>query len=185
MSGSPSRSRQTAWPAGTPIGSTTLLYKELLTALDRAGVRHVIVGGIAVVLHGHVRATIDLDLAISLTPSNIEATIEVLQAQGFVPRVPVDPRDLSDDNIREGWIRDKGMKAFTLLHPDRPMEMVDLLIDSPVEFEDLHRRGVEVDLGSLTVRIASIPDLISMKQHAGRPQDLADIAALRHLRSDD
>ncbi len=49
------------------------LYEPVLAALDAAGVRFVVVGGVAVVLHGHPRMTADLDLVVDLTASRLAA----------------------------------------------------------------------------------------------------------------
>ena len=62
--------------------------------------------------------------------------------------------------------------------PGNPLRQVDLFCESPIDFDQLWNRAEAVDLGSLAVRVASIPDLIHLKRLAGRPQDLANIEAL-------
>lgn len=59
----------------------------------------------------------------------------------------------------------------------RPVRL-DLFVESPIAFEDLWARAVEVTLQNRAVRIASIADLIAMKRLAGRAKDIEDIAAL-------
>jgi hypothetical protein len=55
--------------------------ERLITGLSNAGVRYLIVGGVAVVLHGYLRATADLDLIIGLDrPKDIEALVELKKA---------------------------------------------------------------------------------------------------------
>jgi predicted nucleotidyltransferase len=44
--------------------------EQVLSALNAARVRYLVVGGVAVVLHGHLRATADLDLVVQLGPEN-------------------------------------------------------------------------------------------------------------------
>ena len=63
--------------------------EELLNALNAEGVRYLVVGGVAVVLHGYTRATFDLDLVINLESSNLERALQVLASRGFRPRPPV------------------------------------------------------------------------------------------------
>lgn len=43
-----------------------------------------------------------------------------METLGYQPKVPVDPKDLSDPKIRELWKKEKGMKVFTFFHPKKP-----------------------------------------------------------------
>jgi hypothetical protein len=74
------------------------LYEPVFDALNRAGVRYVVVGGVAVVLHGHARLTADLDLAIDLSDVPARKAIEALMDLGLEPRAPVNPLAFADRN---------------------------------------------------------------------------------------
>jgi tRNA nucleotidyltransferase/poly(A) polymerase len=67
--------------------STT--FDAIFSALDSTGVRHVIVGGIAVNLHGYQRFTKDVDVVIELIPEQTLEALEALQDIGYAPRLPV------------------------------------------------------------------------------------------------
>ncbi len=157
------------------------LLEPLFDALNRGGVRYVVVGGVATVLHGFARLTADVDLAVDLAPPEARRAIETLVRLGLRPRAPVDPAAFADPDVRASWIRDKGMRVFSLWDPALPMREVDLFVEHPVDFEDLFRRAEMVTLATTTVRVASIPDLITLKRRAGRAQDLADIEALEAI----
>jgi hypothetical protein len=43
------------------------IFAPLFDALNKANIRYVVVGGLATVLHGYVRLTVDIDLAVDLT----------------------------------------------------------------------------------------------------------------------
>lgn len=88
----------------------------------------------------------------------------------------------ADPEVREVWLRDKHMLAFSLVDQVNPMRVVDLLLKPDVPFADLLARSEEVPLNTTRVRIASVDDLIALKRHAGRPQDLADIKQLEAIR---
>jgi predicted nucleotidyltransferase len=148
--------------------------------LNDANVRYVVVGGIAAVLHGHVRATADIDLVIDLEPTEATKAIRALVDGGFKPLAPVDPLLFANPIEREGWINNKGMKVFSL-HSSTPGPSVDLFVRHPIPFEDLWSRAVSMDLGGVEVKICSIDDLIALKRSAGRPQDLADIEQLARI----
>ena len=77
------------------------LFEPIFDALNRNGVRYVVVGGVAVVLHGVARLTGDLDLAVDLTPSEARKAIDALVACGFRSRLPVDPHTC--EIIPERW----------------------------------------------------------------------------------
>ncbi len=158
-----------------------LLLESLFEALNRADVRYVVVGGVATVLHGFARLTADVDLVVDLAPHEALKAIETLVGLGLRPRPPVDPVAFADAVVRESWIRDKGMRVFSLWDPTQPMREVDLFVEHPVEFEGLFIRAEIVPLDTTTVRVASIPDLIALKRLASRPQDLADIEALEAI----
>lgn len=157
------------------------VFEPLFKALNDGGVRYVVVGGLAVVLHGHPRLTVDVDLVVDLDEEQARRAIDVLVAMGLHPRVSVDPRDFADRSIRESWIRNRGMQVFSMYDPSNPMRVVDLFVDHPVPFGELWSRSVEFELRDTTVRVASIPDLIHLKRMAGRSQDQADIEQLEAI----
>jgi len=157
------------------------LYEPIFEALNRVGVRYVVVGGVAVVLHGHARLTADLDLAVDLKSAEARRTIEALMGLGLEPRAPVDPLAFADPDQRAYWIKEKNMEVFSMWSRKDPMLIIDLFVKDPIPFEDLWSRSSVVSVGSVSVRIAAIADLISMKRQAGRPQDLLDIEELRKI----
>lgn len=154
---------------------------DLLAALNDAEVEYVVVGGVAVVLRGHVRATVDLDLALDLTADHLLPAMDVLRRQGLVPRLPVPAEQFADPEVRRAWVEDRNLVAFTLHDPSDALREVDLLATSPVPFEELLEGSSVVDVAGVPVRVASVAHLLRMKQAAGRPQDLADVAALSAL----
>ena len=158
------------------------LFAPLFEALNREEVRYVVVGGLATVLHGHARLTADVDLVIDLSPDEARRGLDVLLGLGFEPRLPVDPTDFADEEIRRGWIEERGMRVFSLFDPANPMRSVDLFAEHPIDFDDLWDRAEVVPLRSTAVRVASLPDLIELKRLAGRPKDLADVEKLEEIR---
>ena len=154
------------------------LFEPLFEALNTAEVRYVVVGGFAVVLHGHARLTADIDLIIDLAPDEARKAIETLTRRGFRARAPVDPLAFAGAIVRRQWIEEKGMRVFSLWDPSNPMVEVDLFAEHPIDFEELWNGAEIVKLARASVRIASVRDLIRLKRIAGRPQDLADIEAL-------
>jgi predicted nucleotidyltransferase len=160
------------------------VFEQLLAALVRANVRFVIVGGVAVVMHGHPRMTLDLDLVVDLEPGNARRAIETLLARGLRPVVPVDALEFADEATRREWIETRNLVVFSMRDERNPLLVVDLFATEPLPFDDLWSRAENVNLGGETIRIASIPDLIVMKRAAARPQDAIDIAELEKIARD-
>jgi hypothetical protein len=157
------------------------VFEPLFKGLNEAGVRYIVVGGLATVLHGHPRLTVDVDLIVDLDEEQATRAIDALVKMGLRPRVPVSARDFADRSVREAWIHDRGMQVFSMYDPSNPMRVVDLFVDHPVPFEELWSRSEQFELRETTVRVASIPDLIHLKRLAGRPQDQADIEQLEAI----
>ena len=154
---------------------------EVLDALTRAGIGYVVVGGVAVILRGHIRATVDLDLAIDLSTDNVSTALTVLQELGLRPRLPVAAEQFADPATRRAWVEERNLVAFTLHDPDDPLREVDLLATTAVPYADLAASADWIPVGGVQVPVASTPHLVAMKQSSGRAQDVADIAALSAL----
>ena len=158
--------------------------RQIFAALNDANVDYVVVGGLAVILHGYLRATADLDLAIGLSPDNARRGMESLASIGLQPRLPVPLDDFADPDKRADWLKNRNMLVFPLWDPANPLRSVDVFISEPIAFADLSRDAVLKDLDGVQVPIASIDHLIGMKRASGRPRDLDDIDKLQHIRDD-
>jgi len=159
--------------------------REILAVLNTAKVDYVVVGGLAVILHGYLRATADIDLVVGLAPDNCRRALDALGSIGFRPRLPVSIEDFADPAIRKEWIEQKNMLVFQLWDPGNPMRSLDIFVREPIPFERLLGDAVEKDIDGMAVRVASIEHLVEMKQAAGRARDLEDIAKLRALAGED
>lgn len=141
-------------------------FFELLTSLNTHHVQYLIVGGYAVGFHAQPRATKDLDLWIDPTPENAEALYAALASFG-APLAGLEPGDFLDP---DGFYR-IGV----------PPTMVDVFSQMPpVTFAEAWPTRLTVDVGhGVTATVIGRDALIQVKTLTGRPQDLADIAAMR------
>ncbi len=154
----------------------------LLTQLAEAGVRYLVVGGVAVVLQGYLRTTADLDLVVDLEPRNLGIAVAALERLGFRPRPPVALRAFADAEERTRWLDEKNLQVFSLWHPEKPGFELDIFVKLPFVFDEAYARASVARLGNSDITVASIDDLIAMKRDAGRPRDLEDIHALLALK---
>jgi hypothetical protein len=155
--------------------------ERIFEALSRNGARYLVVGGVAVVLHGHPRFTADLDLVLALDPENLRAAIAALRSLGYRPRAPVALDDLLDPAIRARWIEEKGLTVLSLWSEDLPVTEVDLFVAEPFPFAAAFARALRADIGAVTVPVASLEDLVALKRTASRPKDLEDVHALEEI----
>ena len=143
-------------------------FKELLSSLNARNVRYLIVGGYAVSLHAQPRSTQDIDILVATDPENAQAVYAALQEFG----APLQGL-LAADFAQKGKFFRMGRVPFA----------VDILpeIDG-IDFEQAWSNRVQATIDEQTglkAFIISRDDLITNKLSAGRPQDVADVAALR------
>ena len=150
-------------------------FLDLLSQLYDHRIDFVIVGGVSrgSSPHGGTRVTFDLDIVPSLAPDSWSAAVDFLWNLGARPRIPESLERIRDVNEVRRWRREKGMLALNFRTKDGSAE-VDLLVSESDRFEELRQRSTIVTVGSRTFFVASIDDLIAMKQQAGRPQDLLE-----------
>jgi len=166
---------------GNDIEATLLL-------LAHEKVRFLVVGGVAVVLHGYLRLTADLDIVLDLDAGNVARAVRILEREGFQPRAPVALSQFADREIRQHWAQEKNMQVLSLWSPSRAGFELDIFVEEPFAFEQVWTRALTISIEDHAIGLISLPDLIDMKRAAGRPRDLEDVQALQKLmseRSDD
>lgn len=159
------------------------LFLPVFAGLHNSGVRYVTVGGIATVLHGYARLTGDIDIIIDLEDTNCRKALVALKQMGFLPRIPVALETFADPDVRQSWIDDKGLTVFSLHSPHHPLVEVDIFVEEPMPFFELWTRKDLVEIDGCSIYIASIDDIIALKQKADRPKDKQDIEVLNLLKN--
>ena len=165
----PVRTAVASWPEFRPTA--------LLGLLAHAEIDFVVIGGVAVVVQAHPRFTRDLDICYATNRSNLERLGSLLvsldaKLRGVEEDVPFVPDART--------LRSTQMLTLTTSEGN-----LDLLVDPPGSpgYAALRRRADVIELVGVSVRVASLEDLIEMKRAAGRPQDEIDIESLEIARS--
>jgi hypothetical protein len=152
--------------------------RNIIAELNRHNVRYVIIGGVAMRLHGSAHLTDDLDICYGREADNLSALVATLAEQH--PRLRGAPPELpfiwDIKTIRNG-------QNFTL---STDLGEFDALGDTGGidSFEGLWDRRVEMEILGERVNVASIDDLIAMKRAANRPKDqnhVLELLALKRL----
>jgi hypothetical protein len=156
-------------------GRSALDAPAILKRLVAAGVDFVVIGGIAAVLHGSARATFDLDVCYATNASNLDALGQALvglraRLKGISEEIPFvpDARTLS---------------RVDLLTMDTDAGELDVLARPAggPSYYRLRQRAESFQLDDVSVRVASLEDLIAMKRAAGRAKDLASVEELEAI----
>jgi predicted nucleotidyltransferase len=155
----------------------------ILEALDREGVEFLVIGGVAVGFHGFVRATKDVDIVPSPEPQNLEKLAGVLVtlnaqiegAEEFTEGELPDPLDPETLALGGNWVLRTRLGRFDIMQ----------WIGEDALWEKLSPTAIEAEIGDLTVKFVSYESLVSLKEHARRPQDLIDLQRLREARSEE
>jgi hypothetical protein len=156
---------------------------EILFALTDADVEFVVGGGVAAVLHGVERVTLDIDLALDMHPANVEKFLHVMDELGLQPRVPVPARDLMSREAVQRMIAEKGALVFSFVDFDRPLRHVDIFLQSNLSFEELSSGAQKIVIEDRAIKIMGIAKLLETKRSITplRDKDLIDIKQLEKL----
>jgi hypothetical protein len=160
-------------------------YLGIFREFNKKGIKYIVVGGLAVNLYGIPRMTYDIDLLLDLENKNLIKFLKLLKKWGFKPKVPVRITDFARKDKREEWIKNKNMKAFNLVNPEWAMSEIDIIIDSPIDYEKAAKNIQYIMTGSIPIPTISINDLIEMKQKTGRKQDDVDIKYLKIVKKNE
>jgi hypothetical protein len=143
--------------------------EALVDAFEREQIDHAVCGGLALAIHGHPRATMDIDILVA--PESLSAAVATARRQGF----DIPARKIVF-GLRTGTPRE--VHRVSKLDPETSdLLSVDLLLVGP-GFEQVWADRARVPWRTREIRVVSRDGLATMKRIAGRPQDLADLAKL-------
>jgi len=158
-----------------------IFYEEILRAFQKQKVKYVIVGGIAVNILGSMRSTADLDILVEMSDDNLKKIVKILKSRGYRVKQPIDPMRIIDKKTRDDWVKNKHMKALNF-YKEGELKEVDIIIESPVSFEEAKKDVVRIKVDDLILSVISIDKLIKMKRKAGRAIDELDIGELKKIK---
>jgi predicted nucleotidyltransferase len=145
--------------------------EQIFAALQEHGVEYVLIGGMAVQTHGHVRMTNDADLIPAPDPANLARLADALNSLGAKVLNP----GHEEEAITAAMLPRSTIWQFTTRDGN-----IDVINEVPGgrEFEQLSRDAMRISLGDAEIQVVGLDDLVRMKLARGRKVDLADVAAL-------
>ena len=163
----------------TELDADTLLRTLLAHEVD-----FVVIGGLAVVAHGYVRGTKDLDIALRPERENrrrLHAALTTLDGR------QADQGDFRPEEMPVPFTPE-GLEAGGNWAIDTTAGRIDVFqwVAGIEDFEQLRESAVEGEIpGVGVVRFAGYDHVVAMKQAAGRPEDETDLARLRSARGEE
>ena len=142
-------------------------FRDFLQAINDHEVRYIMVGGLAVVLHGHARVTGDMDIWVGCTEDNYKKLAKAFE-QFHMPVF---------DMTLERFLNVSANDVFSFGR--NPVAIDVMTVVKGLNFEDAYKLSTIFDDDGLFIRVLHINHLIEAKKAAGRLKDLDDIQQLR------
>ncbi|HOD16918.1 MAG TPA: hypothetical protein PK307_13880 [Spirochaetota bacterium] len=157
--------------------------REIIETLAEGGVDFLVCGGVALVIHGVERMTLDLDLSVGMERDNLVRFLHVMKKLGLVPRVPVPADSLLDPDKRREMVSEKNALVFPFFDPKNPYRQVDIFIADSFSHDMLKNHVETMKIGNTEVRLLTKEKLLDMKKAIKPPRDkdLFDIKALEDI----
>jgi hypothetical protein len=147
-------------------------FLELFRALDRAGVEHVVVGGVAAILEGAPIATLDLDIVYRIDDDNLHRLATLLE------KLEARYRDPAGRDIRPTVERLASNKTNLLDTKLGPLDAMQR-IGPDWSWAEVVERSHILKVGDLEVRVLELPSIIESKMAVNRDKDRAMLPVLR------
>ncbi len=154
----------------------------ILRALVEEGVEFLVIGGVAVGYHGHIRATKDVDIVPASDPANLEMLAAVLKqldahvegADEFENDELPDPLDPEALEAGGNWVLRTRLGRLDIMQ----------WIGDDALWQRLSPAAIEDEIAGLRIKMVGYDDLIALKEQAGRPEDILDLERLRQARNE-
>jgi hypothetical protein len=146
---------------------TVSRFEKLLVALARDGIDYAVAGGLAVILNGYPRVTVDVDILVDDSPENIRKLLGCLSNWGDGWARELAPEDFVPQEGSIRVIEDFELDIFTRMRGKR--------------LEDFRPRLRYLNAVDVRLPYLAPEDLIFLKQGSWREKDQLDVAALRRI----
>lgn len=157
--------------------------KEIITTLNDNNVDFIICGGVALVLHGVERMTMDLDLSVGMDTGNLTRFLHAMKKLGLAPRAPVPAESILDGEKRRAMVDEKNALVFSFFDTKNPFRQVDVFITDLFSYEKLKDHVETMTVGPMKIKLISKKKLLEMKKAIKPPRDkdLYDIRLLEKI----
>jgi len=154
----------------------------LMKELNNSSLKFVICGGVACLLQGIDKSTLDIDISVDFEKENLKKLIRIAKKFNLVPRNPEPLENLLDDKKRKEWINKKNAMVYTLSSLDSPLQM-DIFLQFNKTYEELLKNADLIKIDEYEFFVSSKEDLLESKKKIKpkREKDNTDIIELKRL----
>ncbi len=145
-----------------------LEFERIVRCFEKAKLRYAVVGGLAVGLHGYVRATQDMDFL--MHPQDLPKAETALLQLGYRANPAVQEFVHAKLTLK---------RFFKRLPKEDDLMLVDLLVPGSARMQRMLARAISIPFGKGSIRVVTARDLVAMKRLRGSAPDRADIEFLR------
>jgi hypothetical protein len=157
---------------------------DIVRSLTNDGIRFIITGGVAMVLRGAERMTMDLDISVERDSENLDRFLKLMHKMGMRPRAPIAPETLLDADVLKSFVEEKSALVFTFIHPDEPYRQIDVFIIDEMSYDRLYPLSDDMQIHGKPVRVLHLDGLIHTKMQVNPPRDtdIWDLNVLKKLK---
>lgn len=157
-------------------------YLGIFEQLHKQQVKYLLCGGLAVNIYGIPRMTADIDLILDFDKDNLKK-FEICVVNAFYQsQIPVSLSLLSTQQERIKLVKEKNLIALSYFNTRGNVMGMDVLIDVPLNFDDMWNRKSTRKSDEIDIHVVSIDDLIKLKEYSNRKQDQDDIYLLSQIK---
>ena len=148
---------------------------EVTKALHKNKVEYALIGGYALAFHGIVRATMDVDIAVSLNLTQLKKAETALNSLGLKSRLPLNAEDIV--HFRKEYIKKRKMIVWSFLDFKDPTRAVDILLTRSLKSLNIEH----LIFKNQKIYFTSLKDLLKLKQKTPRLKDQLDVQSIKEL----
>lgn len=157
---------------------------ELMKKFYLDKIEYLLAGGLAMNLYGLPRMTYDVDILVNLTESNLVKLNNTLKKLHYKPIIPEPIFKVLDPKIKEDWIKNKNMSAFSYFNKDNKFSTVDVVINHNLDFNQAFQNKTVFDSPDYKIYLINIKDLLKIKEFSNRAKDQEDVGRIQRLLKD-
>jgi hypothetical protein len=153
------------------FGNMNSHLKDILTLMAKAEIKFIVCGGVALVLHGVERMTLDLDVSVDLEKNNLQKMLDLFTSTKLQPRAPVSSDILLEPAQRSMLVEQKHALVFSFIDIDSPYRQVDIFLTDELSYDNLIDYSEIIQIDEAKINVLTTDKLLELKSNINPPRD--------------